>query len=66
MARLFAEAGCRMFVNLVVFVPEERTVGGVWRSMAVQCGVEEPSEESLGQVPFAGLLEGARRRPKGG
>lgn len=55
-----------MFVNLVVFVPEERTVGGVWRSMAVQCGVEEPSEESLGQVPFAGLLEGARRRPKGG
>ncbi|KAK5651374.1 hypothetical protein OQA88_12531 [Cercophora sp. LCS_1] len=65
-ARLFAEPGCRMFVNTAVFLPEERAVGGLWRSMEVRCGVPEPDPESLGEPPLAGLLEGATRRPRPG
>ena len=39
-AKLFIEHGCKTFVNLAVFLPEERAVGGFFRSMSVRCGVE--------------------------
>ena len=38
-ARLFTESGCGMFVNLAVFMPEMRAIGGYFRSMAVRCGI---------------------------
>ncbi|KAH6617210.1 hypothetical protein F5144DRAFT_615865 [Chaetomium tenue] len=41
-ARLFSEPGCRAYVNTAVFVPEERAVGGRWRSVGVRCGVVPP------------------------
>jgi hypothetical protein len=48
-ARLFADRGCRSFVNLVVFLPEYRAVGGFFRSLSIQCGVKgvEPPPLSL-------------------
>ncbi|KAF2870030.1 hypothetical protein BDV95DRAFT_574920 [Massariosphaeria phaeospora] len=43
-AQLFNMPACanttRTFVNTVVFMPEERTVGALWRSMWVRCGIE--------------------------
>ncbi|KAK3906081.1 hypothetical protein C8A05DRAFT_41076 [Staphylotrichum tortipilum] len=62
-ARLFAERGCRMYVNTAVFIPEERAVGGVWRSVGVRCGVPAPDPESLGPPPLAGLMRNAGKRP---
>ncbi|KAF2117092.1 hypothetical protein BDV96DRAFT_644525 [Lophiotrema nucula] len=51
-AQLFNMESClnttQSFVNTVVFMPEERTVGAYWRSMYVKCGVE---------APVAGLLD---------
>ncbi|KAK0644557.1 hypothetical protein B0T16DRAFT_331990 [Cercophora newfieldiana] len=64
-ARLFAEPKCRMYMNTAVFIPEERAFGGLWRSLEVRCGIPPPDPETLGQVPFADLLKGAKRRPKG-
>jgi hypothetical protein len=58
-ARLFSEPGCRMYLNTAVFIPEERAVGGQWRSVGVRCGVPPPDPESLGPPPLAGLM----RRP---
>ncbi|ORY62588.1 uncharacterized protein BCR38DRAFT_439163 [Pseudomassariella vexata] len=51
-ARLFAEPDCKMFVNLAVFIPEKRTMGGVYRSMEITCGVEsvEPAPLNLGAL----------------
>ncbi|KAK4039547.1 hypothetical protein C8A01DRAFT_36501 [Parachaetomium inaequale] len=60
-ARLFSERGCRMYLNTAVFIPEERAVGGQWRSVGVRCGVPAPDPESLGAPPLAGLM----RRPGG-
>jgi hypothetical protein len=60
-ARLFSEPGCRMYLNTAVFIPEERAVGGQWRSVGVRCGVPAPDPESLGPPPLAGLM----RRPGG-
>ncbi|KAK0707642.1 hypothetical protein B0H67DRAFT_602930 [Lasiosphaeris hirsuta] len=65
-ARLFAEPGCRLYMNTAVFVPEERAVGGLWRSMAVQCGIPEPDPDTLGSPPLAGLLRSAKMKPKAG
>ncbi|KAK1827336.1 hypothetical protein QBC39DRAFT_362129 [Podospora conica] len=61
-ARVFAEGGCRLYVNTVVFRPvgEEKPVGGSWRSLRVRCGVEVPEEGGQG---LEGLLGGVRRRP---
>ncbi|KAL8289459.1 hypothetical protein RB597_001184 [Gaeumannomyces tritici] len=64
-ARLFAERGCRMFVNLAVYQPEDRAVGGRWRSMAVRCGVPEPDPATLGAPPLAGMWS-KKTSPKGG
>jgi hypothetical protein len=63
-ARLFSEPGCRLYVNTAVFIPEERAVGGVWRSLGVRCGIPPPDPETLGAPPLAGL--GVVRRPGGG
>ncbi len=38
--RLFADKGCGTFVNLAVFLPEYRAVGGFFRSLSIRCGVE--------------------------
>lgn len=38
-ARLFTERGCNTFVNLAVFLPEPRAVGGYFRSLSIRCGV---------------------------
>ncbi|KLU85481.1 hypothetical protein MAPG_04504 [Magnaporthiopsis poae ATCC 64411] len=44
-----------MFVNLAVYQPDDRAVGGRWRSMAVRCGVPEPDPATLGAPPLAGM-----------
>ncbi len=62
-ARLFAESNCRMYVNTAVFIPEERAVGGAWRSVGVRCGVPAPDPDSLGPPPLAGLMRNAGKRP---
>ncbi|KAF9697584.1 hypothetical protein EKO04_004421 [Ascochyta lentis] len=50
-AQLFNEADCHntsmSYVNTVVFMPEERPVGGIWRSMWVRCGVDVPEVAML-------------------
>lgn len=63
-AKLFSEAGCRMFNNVVVFVPEMQVTGGNWRSMSIRCGIEPPDEASLGQPPFADMIK--NQSPKQG
>ena len=55
-ARLFAEPACRSYVNTVVFIPEDRAVGGSWRSISVQCGVPAPDPDSLGAPPLADMI----------
>lgn len=59
-ARLFSEPGCRIYANTVVFLPEERAVGGMWRSLGVRCGIPEPDPESLGEPPLQGVLGGKK------
>lgn len=56
-AMLFAERGCRMYVNTVVFraAREAKPVGGWWRSLRVRCGVEVPEQ---GEGGLEGLLGG--------
>jgi hypothetical protein len=61
-ARLFSEPGCKMYLNTVVFIPEERAVGGMWRSVALRCGVPAPDPDSLGPPPLAGLMRRPGRR----
>ncbi|KAB5582786.1 hypothetical protein GE09DRAFT_282751 [Coniochaeta sp. 2T2.1] len=59
--RLFAGWDCVEFVNLAVFMPEVRPVGGRWRSFEVRCGVEPPLEGALGRPPLEGMIEGIKR-----
>ncbi|KAB5566142.1 hypothetical protein GE09DRAFT_729170 [Coniochaeta sp. 2T2.1] len=59
--RLFAGRDCVEFVNLAVFMPEVRPVGGRWRSFEVRCGVEPPDEGALGRPPLEGMIEGIKR-----
>ncbi|KAK4237328.1 hypothetical protein C8A03DRAFT_16114 [Achaetomium macrosporum] len=61
-ARLFSEPGCRMYLNTAVFIPEERAVGGMWRSVSLRCGIPAPDPESLGPPPLAGLVRRPGRR----
>lgn len=51
-ANFFEEPNCRTYVNTAAFMPENRAVGGRWRSAQVQCGVPEPDPESLGKPPM--------------
>lgn len=39
-ARVFAEPECKSFTNIAVFMEELRPVGGVIRSIEVQCGIK--------------------------
>ncbi|KAI6091682.1 hypothetical protein F4821DRAFT_189506 [Hypoxylon rubiginosum] len=39
-ARLFNEPNCLTFANLAVFTPEQRAVGGVFRSIEITCGIK--------------------------
>lgn len=55
-ARLFAEPNCQMYLNTAVFIPEDRAVGGWWRSMEVRCGIPAPNPDTLGQPPLQGLI----------
>ncbi|KAK8069085.1 hypothetical protein PG994_005701 [Apiospora phragmitis] len=54
-ARVFADWDCKEFENLVVFMPELRTVGGIIRSVEVRCGVEavEPAPLNMGALGAA-------------
>ncbi|ETS78557.1 hypothetical protein PFICI_10619 [Pestalotiopsis fici W106-1] len=46
-ARVFAEPGCKSFTNLAVFMEELRPVGGVIRSIEVQCGIKSTQPAPL-------------------
>jgi hypothetical protein len=65
-AQLFNMPGCfntsRTYVNTVVFMPEERTVGAIWRSMFVRCGVDAPEAGLIDPAILNGLL----KKPGGG
>ncbi|KAK0709239.1 hypothetical protein B0T26DRAFT_678688 [Lasiosphaeria miniovina] len=63
-ARLFAEPNCAMYTNTAVFIPESRAVGGLWRSISVQCGIPPPDPDSLGKPPLADLMTNVKKGPK--
>lgn len=51
-ASVFAETNCRVYMNTMAFMPEQRPVGGNWRSVSVQCGMPEPDPATLGKPPM--------------
>lgn len=57
-ASVYAETNCRTYMNTVAFMPEQRPVGGNWRSVMVQCGVPEPDPATLGQPPMMDQITG--------
>ncbi|KAF1925945.1 uncharacterized protein M421DRAFT_94326 [Didymella exigua CBS 183.55] len=65
-AQLFNEADCHnttmTYVNTVVFMPEERPVGALWRSMFVKCGVKVPEAQMLDPTILGGAL-GPKKPP---
>lgn len=67
-AQLFNEADCynttMSYVNTVVFMPEERSVGALWRSMWVKCGVDVPEATMLDPAILGGAL-GPKKPPVG-
>lgn len=67
-AQLFSEADCSntttTYVNTVVFMPEERPVGALWRSMFVKCGVDVPEAKMLDPAILGGAL-GPKKPPAG-
>jgi hypothetical protein len=63
-ARLFAEPFCVSYVNTAVFVPENRAVGGLWRSFSVECGIPAPDPDALGAPPLQGMMTGMKQRPQ--
>ena len=50
-AQLFNMNACynttKTYVNTVVFMPEERVVGAMWRSMFIKCAVDAPEPAML-------------------
>jgi hypothetical protein len=66
-AQLFNMPGClnttMTYVNTVVFMPEERTVGALWTSMFIRCGVDAPDAGLLDPAILKGLL---KPKPGGG
>lgn len=64
-AQLFNEADCyntsMSYVNTVVFMPEERPVGALWRSMFVKCGVDVPEATMLDPAILGGALKPGRQ-----
>ena len=65
-AQLFNEADCHnttmTYVNTVVFMPEERPVGALWRSMFVKCGVDVSEATVLDPAILGGAL-GPKKSP---
>lgn len=65
-AQLFNMPAClnttRTYVNTVVFMPEERPVGALWRSMFVRCGVDAPDAGLIDPSILGSLL----KKPGGG
>jgi hypothetical protein len=61
---LFADAGCVSFVNLAVFMPEERPVGGAFRSVSVDRGLPAPDPASLESPPLQGMMIDVKRPGK--
>ncbi|KAF3762822.1 hypothetical protein M406DRAFT_223218, partial [Cryphonectria parasitica EP155] len=51
-ASVYAETNCRSYMNTMAFMPENRPVGGNWRSVKVQCGLPEPDMSTLGKPPM--------------
>ncbi|KAH8899869.1 hypothetical protein GQ53DRAFT_758018 [Thozetella sp. PMI_491] len=64
--RLFAEPACKVYMNTAVFMPEERAVGGQWRSFAIVCGKPPPDPSTLGAPPLADMVAQAKKTPKSG
>ncbi|KAK7992822.1 hypothetical protein PG996_012153 [Apiospora saccharicola] len=62
-ARVFADWNCEEFENLVVFMPELRTVGGIIRSVEIRCGVVavEPAPLNMGAL---GAAQPKPKKPK--
>lgn len=67
-AQLFNEANCynttTTYVNTIVFMPEERPVGAMWKSMFVKCGVDVPEAKMLDPAILGGAL-GPKKPPTG-
>ncbi|KAH6629049.1 hypothetical protein C7974DRAFT_179953 [Boeremia exigua] len=67
-AQLFNELECynttMTYVNTVVFMPEERAVGALWKSMFVRCGVDVPEAKMLDPAILGGAL-GPKKPPAG-
>lgn len=58
LASVFAETDCRTYMNTAAFMPENRPVGGNWRSVKVQCGLPEPDPATLGKPPMMDSITG--------
>lgn len=69
-AELFTMPNCfnttSTYVNTVVFMPEERTVGAKWMSIYVKCGVDAPEAGPLDPALLGGLLKKPEKKLGGG
>lgn len=65
-AKLFTVEGCfntkETYINTVVFMPEERPVGAVWKSMFIRCGIDAPEPALIDPSILGGML----KKPGGG
>lgn len=65
-AQLFTMEGCynttETYINTVVFMPEERPVGAMWKSMYIRCGIDAPEPALIDPS----ILGGALKKPDGG
>jgi hypothetical protein len=65
-AQLFTIEGCynttETYVNTVVFMPEERPVGAMWKSMFIRCGMDVPEPALIDPS----ILGGKLKKPGGG
>ncbi|KAL5113399.1 hypothetical protein ACEQ8H_008722 [Pleosporales sp. CAS-2024a] len=68
-AQLFSVPDClnttSSYVNTVVFMPEERPAGALWRSMFVKCGVHVPDAKLLDPSLLGDMLK-SKPKPGGG
>ncbi|KAI1504736.1 hypothetical protein F5X99DRAFT_405736 [Biscogniauxia marginata] len=59
-ARMFNEPGCLTFMNVAVFTPEKKVMGGVVRSIEITCGVVSEAPPPL-NLPGMVLPPGAQQ-----
>lgn len=66
-AQLFSMDGCynttETYINTVVFMPEERPIGAVWKSMYIRCGIDAPEPALIDPSILGGAL---KKKPGGG